>query len=289
MGLSNINSISDLLLYILAAVIVAFLAYSIKRIVADWFESKDGKKRRSLWINFLQSHYTINECISTFENIKYPVGKLASLSVILGAIFGFLIFIISSHSLNFTGSYRLSLAILVTNCVPYLSSIVLFRYVNSIEKGRNLINKSSVIINLIAAINWFMLVGFTLIIISISEYYTNLNQISTQIAENIFFITFISLTLIIAAFAVLNSNLRKRFLDDLKYSLNEQHVGNYPSIEITTLAGDISGKIQNVFNENLIILDCKGTNIVAKWEDINIIKLRDEGGKSLDSSHFHYS
>lgn len=289
MGLSNINSISDLPLYILAAVIVAFLVYPIKRIVADWFESRDGKKRRSLWINFLRSHYTINECISTFENIKYPVGKLASVSVILGVIFGFLVFIISSHSLNFTGIYRLSLAILVTNCVPYLSSIVLFRYVNSIEKGRNLINKSSVIINLIAAINWFMLMGFTLIIISVSEYYTNLNQISTQIAENIFLIIFISLTLITSAFAVLNINLRKRFLDDLKYSLNEQHVGNYPSIEITTLAGDISGKIQNVFNENLIILDCKETNIVAKWEDINIIKLRDESGKSLDSSHFHYS
>ena len=289
MSFFNINSVSELSLYILATVIVAFFVYPIKLIIADLFERRDGKKRRSLWINFLRSHDAIDECISAFENIKYPVGKFASVPMILGVIFGFLVFSVSSYILNFTGIYRLSLAILVTNSVPYFSSIILFRYANSVEKGNNLVQKSSLIINLIATINWFTLTGVTLTMISISAYYTNLNQISTQIAENIFFIIFISLTLIIAAFAVLNINLRKRFLDDLKYSLNEQHVGNYPSIEITTLAGDISGKIQNVFNENLIILDCKGTNIVAKWEEINIIRLRNEDGKSLDSSYFHYN
>ena len=288
MGLSNINSIYDLLLYILAAVTIAFLVYPIKRIIADWFESRDGKKRRSLWINFLRSHDIINECISTFEKIKYPTGKLALVSFILGVIFCLLIFSVSSHILNFTGIYRLSLATLFTNGVPYLSSIILFRYANSIEKGRNLIKKSSIIASLIAVINWFMLIGITLTIESFA-YYTNLSQISTHAAEKIFIMLFISLTLIALAFIVLNVNLRKIFLDDLRYLLNEQHMENYPSIDITTLKGDISGKIQNVFNENLIILDCKGTKIVAKWEDINIIKLRNEDGKSLDSSYFHYS
>ena len=288
MSLSNVNSISDLILYIVAAVTVAFLAYTIKRIIADWFESRDGKKRRSLWINFLRSHDIINECISTFEKIKYPTGKLALVSFILGVIFCLLIFSVSSHILNFTGIYRLSLATLFTNGVPYLSSIILFRYANSIEKGRNLIKKSSIIASLIAVINWFMLIGITLTIESFA-YYTNLSQISAYTAEKVFIMLFISLTLIALAFIVLNVNLRKIFLDDFRYLLNEQHMGNYPSIDITTLKGEISGKIQNVFNENLIILDCKGTKIAAKWEDINIIKLRDEDGKSLDSSYFHYS
>ena len=289
MSFFNINSVSELSLYILATVIVAFFVYPIKLIIADLFERRDGKKRRSLWINFLRSHDAIDECISAFENIKYPVGKFASVPMILGVIFGFLVFSVSSYILNFTGIYRLSLAILVTNGVPYFSSIILFRYANSIEKGRNLVQKSLFIINVITIINWFTLMSATLTMLSIFVYYTNLNQISTQIIENIFLILFISLVLIAIAFTVLNTNFRRYFVDDLKYSLNEQHMGNYPSIDITTLKGDISGIIQNVFNEKLIILDCKGTKIVAKWEDVKIIKLRNEDGKSLDSSHFHYS
>ena len=68
-----------------------------------------------------------------------------------------------------------------------------------------------------------------------------------------------------------------------KAILNDQYLKDFPKLQILTKVGEINGKIQDVFYENLIVVDDNGTNIATEWNEIVILKLQAKSIKPLES------
>jgi hypothetical protein len=70
-------TIEDIFPYILAPVIV----FSMQYIITRFFEIRDKKKKKSIWIKFLRkTNKSVNKCLSMFEKIEYSNGKWIEIS-----------------------------------------------------------------------------------------------------------------------------------------------------------------------------------------------------------------
>jgi hypothetical protein len=272
MGLIDISTVEGILPYIVATVFSAILILIIRPFITERFKNKERKKRRSIWIAFLRTNEIINECLERFEKIEFSEEKWPNLG---GFILGLIAFFILRYLYNIIlgpslfDFLAIAYSCLVIGIVPFVSVIILRQFKN---KQRNLLQKSKIITNLSEGINWFIFSSSELILIFIYIIYASSSQIFIVNLVNIRIGFAASLFFMILAY-FLNTNFRRDFFNDLKSNLNTLHLNDFPTICITTKAEMFSGKIQNIFDEDLIILDDNGEKKAVVWDDVIILKL----------------
>lgn len=72
---------------------------------------------------------------------------------------------------------------------------------------------------------------------------------------------------------VVKTIMRNFFLNALKDKLNSKYLKDFPFVHISTIAGNVYGKIYNIFNDKMIILDNERTMISIEWKKIVFIEL----------------
>lgn len=280
MGLIDIILQSGILPYVVATVISGILLLMI----GSWFKGAEKKEKRSVWIKFLKSDRMVTKCIRTFEEIVKLGGKREIKSLVIGMFSGFILqFILLVVLFIFLGNkpFTIALSSGLISFVLFLLNFIIAKYVSQIEKEDALLNKSKLVLYYSMILNWFYYIfaGITL-----SLFY-NIYIIQNQISGTIFIIFGLSLFLIIVSFYVLNIIIRRKLFDSLKSKLNTEYGKNFPNIQITTKAGNINGKIQDVFNEDIIVLDDNGLKSVVEWNEITTLKLQDKSIQQ-DLSYF---
>ncbi len=80
------------------------------------------------------------------------------------------------------------------------------------------------------------------------------------IKQEVLWSILISFSLIIFIFLSLYVS-QNFYMKDAKAILNNHYLKDFPKLQILTKVGEINGKIQDIFHENLMIIDDNGTNI----------------------------
>ncbi len=288
MGLIDIGIQSEILPYVVATVIAGFLISLTGSLITNRFKDKERRDKRSVWIKFLKSDKTIAKCILTFEKITDTGFRHAIISMLIGMFLGFIAtFILLSILIYSFGDKPLTIALSsLINIVPYILSIAMAKYFYIIKKEDALLNKSNLFVYYYNIINWFIYTSGSMTLLFINLVYINSNKISPFDLRNILYIFIVSIILIITSFYTLNIIVRRELFDSLKSKLTIEYGKNFPYIHITTKAGEINGNIQDVFNEDIIVLDDNGLKAVVEWNEISTLRLRDKGGTPLDLSYF---
>lgn len=286
MDLIDIGGVNEIYPYIVATVIAGLLILLTRLFVTRWFKGKDRKDKRSLWMKFLKSDEMIDDCILTFDYIVHP--ESLGVSIVMSIVFGFSIPIIMFLILSdYIDSVWMSLtSSSLSHIIPSILTFYFGEYIHRMKKEDTLIDKSILVTSYTKIINWFIFGNLMIIMSYIYIIYINSSKISQSELNNIRLIFLLYFILIITLLYLLNIVFHKELLESLKSKLNEQYLKKFPYIHITTKAGEINGKIQDVFNEDLVILDDNGLKAVVEWDEISTLRLRDRGGTPLDLSYF---
>ncbi len=265
-------NLTALILPYVVPFISSLLIFLIGYTVSEWNKSKESRKKRTVWIKFLKSNKTIDDCLQEFENMMYPNrgGSYFSFGF-TGTLFLFLFLtIIFSRVLN--DQWLIIAYSILLYIAPLVLVVALMRYIESETEKGNLLNKSTPIMKRFIFIGGFIFMGWFLTIFSIILIFFNLNQIPTSDLPRLEYL-FLMVFMFLLLASLLNKISRRGFFDTIKDKLNEKYINGYPHIDIKTKTGEeIEGKIQNIFHEDLIILDNNGTKEIAVWDEISTLK-----------------
>jgi len=89
-----------------------------------------------------------------------------------------------------------------------------------------------------------------------------------------FFINILFLIFEIEVTLIILYSGKKILLNRLIFTLNSQYLKDFPVVSISTKGGNVSGKIDYIFDEDMIILDNMGTKIAIEWKEIVYMELR---------------
>ena len=72
---------------------------------------------------------------------------------------------------------------------------------------------------------------------------------------------------------ILIDYFRTLFFGRLKYEINKLYSKDFPTVHISTNVEILKGKISNIFDDDLIILDDDGVMKGTQWKDIIVITI----------------
>lgn len=255
--------------YVIAAVII----FLIQSIITKRFR----KTNRSIWITFLRkTNKIINESLSTFEKIESTNNKwiefskpmIPSLAFIVILILYFIILILSENIYISMAYTSLIISLLILSIV-----LILINYTsNKIDEG-NLLDKSNKIKDIYSFINWLFYGIISFIFPSIYLTIVTSTNILVSDSDTIRYLYAISIIFIMMTMVVLFISFRTLFFGTLKYEINKQYSKDFPTVHISTNVEILIGKIHNIFDEDLIILDDDGVTKGTQWKDIIVITI----------------
>ncbi|HEX7574969.1 MAG TPA: hypothetical protein VF360_01205, partial [Candidatus Methanoperedens sp.] len=103
--------------------------------------------------------------------------------------------------------------------------------------------------------------------------YSKIPVSSSEIDEILNLYT-ISITITVFTLIILKWN-HDEFLDKIKSKLSTQYSNGFPFIHITTEDREVTGKIQDIFDKDLVILDDNGLQTAVEWNMITILGLKE--------------
>ncbi|MDI3484894.1 MAG: hypothetical protein PWQ75_1020 [Methanolobus sp.] len=280
------------LLEILFAAFISILATSIT------YSLKKKEKSRDKWFKILSNYDDIKKPYEEFDNNKNNLKDFwknitqIMFSSIIGSGIAFIIFILFYLTTNLIG--------VMTNeqIFYYSSGIMLFFIViiplpimlktdtnfcgNFTKEYKKITGKLEIITNYYAFLNIF--VSY----IVLKEVYTSLNQYeNTQLIQIIktFLVEMFNnyLLVVIAAWVLgifigvasytVSRKLKKQFIENYQKYINAKYSKNYPYL--ITNRKNIQGKLCDVFNEDILILNKNGAKMMIPWDKIETLEVRE--------------
>ncbi len=272
LNLSDENLILPTILTFITSVLILYLTL----VITEQFKNKISKKRRAMYIKFLRRYnQKIKKCILDFENPKLSEQIIY---MVLGSFLGFsltlVVFLGFSYVLNIDVWRSMAYSSLV-NVLSYILTIELTRYIRREE--RILLDNSNRIECWFKGIKFFIIPSNLVIILyiylSVSLINYSIIPVSASEKEEIRFIYIISLTIIVITVFFLKMT-HEEFLDKIKSKLNTKYLNEFPFVHITTDNREITGKIQDIFDEDVVILDDNGLKMVIEWNTIVTLGLK---------------
>ena len=255
------------------AVIATMIVFFLKHIATKLFEARENNKRFDTWMEFLRSDDGINECVGVFEQItsqetwpKFNT-RLNIFGISLPIIVFAVMYIFYENSLKYF--VYLSWIYII---IPILSSIILSIAINKINEKKLLIEIRMTGIWILTAkfftLNSVLVIALILLFVPFQESQTSSAVKIIEETVNILIVVFVGSMVFIEI-------IHRDFLGKVKTLLNTQHMANYPFIHITTKEAYLEGKMQDVFNSDLLILEDNGKKTIVEWNEITTMKLKE--------------
>ena len=248
------------------------LVISLTGIFINYYLTKRLKdKKDKTWINFLKFDIYISDCIQEFKKIESLELKKILITQTSGILFGFLVYICFLISLIiFFGKNWLPFAVstLIIFLFAFLLTIAISMHMDRRKKNQELLKYSEKITKDTLFVNWIIVSGVFFAI------FYPYNLIKTEPINSdtisIFGLSFIFLILALTSLF----DIRRKLLKSSKFLLISEHFEDFPRVNVKTTSADFYGKIYDVFDENLIILDDNGVKKAAEWHSITYLELK---------------
>jgi hypothetical protein len=218
----------------------------------------------------------IDNCILEFEKPN-DISQIISLGlgIILGGYFTLIVFRFLNNVLEMDVWRSMAYSGLI-NFLPYLLSLILYRDIKKNE--RKLMDKHNGIEcwfkGLKSFINCSGLLIIFFIYMSLSLIKYSKIPVSSSEIDEILNLYTISITITVFTLIILKWN-HDEFLDKIKSKLSTQYSNGFPFIHITTEDREVTGKIQDIFDKDLVILDDNGLQTAVEWNMITILGLKE--------------
>lgn len=259
--------------------IIPLFTIVLQKILSNYFQepdsllrlSKTKKRSEKLWIRLLREDKQLDNYLVEFNQIQKNNNLKGSGSYYLIAsgvfiILYFILIIIFKSRFDFWHSMAyISLAI---NILSFVITVLIMRYmyIKLIDYDK-IYSKSVIIANLIYSTKYYILSSnviyllMLLLIWSKSKYkFPTDDVLLISIFEMSFALAIVTYYQLILA--------KKDFIGFIKSAINKEISNNCPHITVTTNEREIAGKIINIFDDEIIVLDDKGYKSIAKWVDI---------------------
>lgn len=250
--------------------ILAIFYLIIQRYLYNLWQKRDRKKRRSLWISVLRKNDIVDECLLKFENIRYMGGFYSTIPMMIGVNLGGLLtyklFVYFQNQTSNMGTAGAWLSLI--NLLPY---IIITITSSSIKKESGNLKKSNLIKYYFLGINWFVFITNIFVIIFFIFNILNLNKFDEP-QLNTLILTYGFSFLILISIIVILRKLEQNFYKNIKKSLNDLYLEKFPYLEIPVKEEKLNGNLEDIFNENLIVLNKNGLKVVIEWDSIYSLK-----------------
>ena len=250
--------------------ILAIIYLIIQRYLYNLWQKRDRKKRRSLWISVLRKNDIIDECLLKFENIRYMGGFYSTISmtigIFLGGVLTFKLFVYVLNQTSHMGVAGASLSSI--NLLPYL---IIVLTLSSIKKESANLKKINLLKYYFIGINWFIFITNIFIIIFFIFNILNLNKFDETQLNGLLILYGLTFP-IFASVIFFSRMIEQKFYDNVKISLNKLYLDKFPYLEITVKEEKLNGNLEDIFNENLMVLNKNGLKIVIEWDSIYSLK-----------------
>ena len=256
-------------------ILIPLIIFILKYYLTELFANRDKQSRRKLWINFLFNYNKcVSKCILQFENIKKPNDyfSLFLLPFIGAFLVGYLapiIFLLIMLKLSINVWYSLASSICLTFLIGFIFTVFIERYIEKIDDSE-ILDNAKFVIRRLTFINWFSITSSLIAMIFIYELYLNFNEVKDlSLIDEILSFAFLFWLIII----IFPSKYRRDLLNHSKELLNAEYFEKFPCIYVKTTSNDFKGKICDVFDKNLIVLDNNGDKRVVEWHSISYMEL----------------
>lgn len=262
-------TLNEIFPYILAPVIV----FSMQILITKFFEIRDKKKKKSIWIKFFRkTNESVNKCFTMFENVESSNGKwieiLRPLIPLLVYIFTLILFLLIFF-IQKNEYISLALATIIISFFVLLLLITLLKYTAEKMRLGDVLNKSNEIIDFYTLIKWIFIGIISFIIPSLYSTIIS-NNVTTADLEKIRNMYIISIVFIIISIYIV-IKFRSFFFNILKSEINTRYLKDFPIVHISTSKEILDGKISYIFDEDFIILDNDRVIKGTQWDEIIII------------------
>jgi hypothetical protein len=255
MSIANIGLSLNSLLPIVGSVIILLLDNLLK--------SRLKRRKSDIWINFLQSDRYISLCIKQYKKIETPIFAAQLIEEFLGIICSFVIYICLTIVLPFAFS----------TLTIFLFAFILTLFISGHKarlKNQELLKDSERIARSILFTYWFIVTGF----LEASLPYILIKSYPSIPDMRIFVLSFIFLLLSI--YNLIDN--RKDLLNHVKNLLNNQYskedTETFPKVRIIAKTEEFEGKVCDIFDDNLIVLENYGIKKAIEWDSINYMELK---------------
>lgn len=279
--------------YIIIYIAVALFIFIVKTFFQDFFKNIQHKTKRNEFVKFLRSNKSINNYIIQYEKIDFFRRKYAIMYTYIGMFFGFLIPLLSLLLLSYiqkssdnelTNELALMLfeiSIAITLSLSSILILVITQYINS-----NVINESEKYIffaNIFTLIEFYVFFSYIPVLLFVFLILSNLSLILYKefliaqlliLCELIFLFTF--------PFFVFYQ--KQYFKSLLKNNINLKGSKFFPYLNVRIKDNcQIDGRIKDIFDEKLLILEDNGKKKVTLWESVYTLEVSEGKIKDLES------
>lgn len=279
--------------YIIIYIAVALFIFIFKIFFQDFFKNLQHKTKRNEFVKFLRSNKSINNYIIQYEKIDFFRRKYAIMYTYIGMFFGFLIPLLSLLLLSYiqkssdnelTNELALMLfeiSIAITLSLSSILILVITQYINS-----NVINESEKYIffaNIFTLIEFYVFFSYIPVLLFVFLILSNLSLILYKefliaqlliLCELIFLFTF--------PFFVFYQ--KQYFKSLLKNNINLKGSKFFPYLNVRIKDNcQIDGRIKDIFDEKLLILEDNGKKKVTLWESVYTLEVSEGKIKDLES------
>jgi heme/copper-type cytochrome/quinol oxidase subunit 2 len=272
MGIDSIDGIVSIIRPFIPQLIVSIIGI-IGIFITNRLKNADKDKAKNSWRIFLRIHKVVDNCLADYYGARYPppnkiVFMLSTISSILGTISGVLLSIIVMANVNryVVDLYKtLFYTSFIVTLISGICIIIVAYYNDSKVKKDELLSSYKKIDSIANYLLWLDCVSNVLII--------SLYLLSTESGKN--YTDLVSILIMFIGFIFAIIYLKTDSLDSLKLELTRKYAKKFPRVLITTNVGEISGRIYNIFNEDVFLLDDDGCKVAVEWNHIILLRVID--------------
>lgn len=154
------------------------------------------------------------------------------------------------------------------NFIPYLFLIITIGIIK--ERWTDL-EKANVIKYYFTGINWFVFSTNLFIILFFIIIISRWNEFNGPDMNLFIMLYFVSFTLLASIIFGLR-RFEQTFYEKIENSLSKLYLNKFPNLEITINEEKLTGNLEDIFNEKIIVLNKNGLKVVIEWDSISSLK-----------------
>lgn len=272
MGIESIDSFVSIIRPFIPQLIVSFLSI-LGIFITNRLKNANKDKIKNGWRKFLRIHKVVDACLADYYKARYPQPNeimffLSAIFIIMGTISGFLLSIIvmAYVNINIVDFYKtLFYTAIIITFISFICIIILAYYTDWKIKKDELLKNYKIIDSLANYLLWLACSSNVLVI--------SIYLFSTESEKNYIDLFSILIMFIVFIYAIIY--FKAYCLDRLKRELIRKYAKKFPKVLVTTNVGEVSGRVFNIFNDDVILLVDDGFKVALEWNHILILRIID--------------
>ena len=278
--------------YIIIYIVVALFIFILKIFFKDFFKNLQHKTKRNEFLKFLRSNKSINNYIIQYEKIDFFNRKYAIIFTYQGMFLGFFIplftllllsYIQKSSDNELTNKLALVLfeiSIGFTLSLSLMLILFITQYINSNVKKES--EKYVLFANIFTLIQFYVLFSYIPVLLFLFLILSNLSLTLFKEFPIAPLLICDLILLFIIPFIVFYQ--KQYFKSLLKNNINLKASKFFPYLNVRIKDNcQIDGRIKDIFDDKLLILEDKGIKKVTLWESVYTLEVSEGKIKDLES------